>query len=199
MASAIAGNIVGAFVGDECRGTATVQDNGRASFVVMEIEMAQSNEVVSFKVYDNGSDEVYPADYSTTTNPGETIGDPENLIPINAITDTSAPNNVGRMIENGYIVLYWEPIDIAITYRVYSSDNPYSGFTLDSTGELNLTEPAELDLGKHLGRYCEAIEAAAGDYRPLHREVRGLQRGIRLLERERVTCRLASSYLSCQQ
>jgi arginyl-tRNA synthetase len=31
---------------------------------------------------------------------------------------------------------------------------------------LNLSEPTELDLGKHLVRYAEAIEAAAADYRP---------------------------------
>jgi len=32
--------------------------------------------------------------------------------------------------------------------------------------ELNLTEPAELDLAKHLIRYGEVIEAAVSDYRP---------------------------------
>jgi arginyl-tRNA synthetase len=32
--------------------------------------------------------------------------------------------------------------------------------------KLNISEPAELDLAKHLVRYGEAIEAAAGDYRP---------------------------------
>ncbi|MBN2182513.1 MAG: arginine--tRNA ligase [Sedimentisphaerales bacterium] len=32
--------------------------------------------------------------------------------------------------------------------------------------ELNLAEPAELDLAKYLIRYGEAIQAAAGDYRP---------------------------------
>jgi arginyl-tRNA synthetase len=31
---------------------------------------------------------------------------------------------------------------------------------------LDLREPTELDLGKHLARYAEAIEAAAADYRP---------------------------------
>ena len=35
-----------------------------------------------------------------------------------------------------------------------------------SLKKLNLTEPAELDLAKHLIRYGEAIEAAAADYRP---------------------------------
>jgi arginyl-tRNA synthetase len=32
--------------------------------------------------------------------------------------------------------------------------------------EINLTEPAELDLAKHLIRYGEAVEAAVADYRP---------------------------------
>ena len=37
---------------------------------------------------------------------------------------------------------------------------------LSGVKELNLTEPDELNLAKHLVRYGEAIEAAAGDYRP---------------------------------
>jgi len=32
--------------------------------------------------------------------------------------------------------------------------------------DLNLTEPAELDLAKQLSRYGEAVEAAVVDYRP---------------------------------
>jgi arginyl-tRNA synthetase len=32
--------------------------------------------------------------------------------------------------------------------------------------KLDLSEPSELDLAKHLIRYGEAVEAAAGDYRP---------------------------------
>jgi arginyl-tRNA synthetase len=37
---------------------------------------------------------------------------------------------------------------------------------LAEVNTLNLTEPAELDLTKHLIRYGEAIQAAAADYRP---------------------------------
>jgi arginyl-tRNA synthetase len=37
---------------------------------------------------------------------------------------------------------------------------------LAGLNELNLTEPTELDLAKHLIRYAEAIQAAAADYRP---------------------------------
>ncbi len=37
---------------------------------------------------------------------------------------------------------------------------------LRDLGSLDLSEPTELDLGKHLVRYAEAIESAATDYRP---------------------------------
>jgi arginyl-tRNA synthetase len=37
---------------------------------------------------------------------------------------------------------------------------------LRDIGNLDLSEPTELDLGKHLVRYAEAIESAAADYRP---------------------------------
>jgi len=37
---------------------------------------------------------------------------------------------------------------------------------LRSIQDLDLSEPTELDLGKHLVRYAEAIEAASADYRP---------------------------------
>lgn len=37
---------------------------------------------------------------------------------------------------------------------------------LHGIAALDLSEPTELDLGKHLARYAEAIESAAADYRP---------------------------------
>jgi arginyl-tRNA synthetase len=37
---------------------------------------------------------------------------------------------------------------------------------LRDLGNLDLSEPTELDLGKHVVRYAEAIESAAADYRP---------------------------------
>ncbi len=37
---------------------------------------------------------------------------------------------------------------------------------LHNIASLDLSEPSELDLGKHLARYGEAIESAAADYRP---------------------------------
>jgi arginyl-tRNA synthetase len=37
---------------------------------------------------------------------------------------------------------------------------------LQSARTLNLSDPSELDLAKHLVRYADAVEAAVGDYRP---------------------------------
>lgn len=37
---------------------------------------------------------------------------------------------------------------------------------LEGLSSLNLSEPAELDLAKHLIRYAEVIDAAVADYRP---------------------------------
>jgi arginyl-tRNA synthetase len=56
--------------------------------------------------------------------------------------------------------------------RVKSIERKAQERGIDAEGELadlqsiHLAEPAELDLGKHLIRYGEAIQAAAGDYRP---------------------------------
>ena len=56
--------------------------------------------------------------------------------------------------------------------RVKSIERKAQERGIDAEGELadlqsiHLTEPAELDLGKHLIRYGEAIQAAAADYRP---------------------------------
>jgi hypothetical protein len=61
----------------------------------------------------------------------------ETIVPI-TLNVVGTPSNVSRMINDGYVILYWEPVIGAITYRVYSSDNPFTGFTLDSSGELDL-------------------------------------------------------------
>jgi arginyl-tRNA synthetase len=37
---------------------------------------------------------------------------------------------------------------------------------LGGIDKLDLSETSELDLGKHLARYAEAVESAANDYRP---------------------------------
>ncbi len=44
------------------------------------------------------------------------------------------PENINIEIINDQIVIYWELVDDATSYKVYSSDNYYSGFYEDFSG-----------------------------------------------------------------
>jgi arginyl-tRNA synthetase len=50
--------------------------------------------------------------------------------------------------------------------RKAESKNVTIADELGGIDKLDLTETSELDLGKHLARYAEAVESAANDYRP---------------------------------
>ena len=75
------GDFLGAFVGGECRAfEAIVIDSGTAySTLVIN---GETIETVAFKVWDNSTQTVLDAEYSTQTNPGNTIGYPPNFLPI---------------------------------------------------------------------------------------------------------------------
>ena len=44
------------------------------------------------------------------------------------------PENINIEIINDQIVISWDLVDDATSYKVYSSDNPYSGFYEDFSG-----------------------------------------------------------------
>jgi hypothetical protein len=46
----------------------------------------------------------------------------------------SRPENINIEIVNDQIVISWDPVDDATSYKVYYSDNPYSGFYEDFSG-----------------------------------------------------------------
>ena len=77
------GDVLGAFVAGECRAfEAIVIDSGTAySTLVIN---GETIETVTFKVWDNSNQTVLDAEYSTQTNPGNTIGYPPNFLPIAA-------------------------------------------------------------------------------------------------------------------
>ncbi|MCF7921049.1 MAG: tandem-95 repeat protein [Candidatus Cloacimonetes bacterium] len=82
---ALPGDEVGAFVNNECRGIGTVVDATRNSIVTMNIQ-GETVENVYFAVWDASENTVLGVNYSTQTNPGNDIGYPPNLLPINAIS-----------------------------------------------------------------------------------------------------------------
>ena len=49
------------------------------------------------------------------------------------------PTNVSIIITSEIISIYWDEVQNATSYKVYSSNNPYFGFLEDETGEFNGT------------------------------------------------------------
>ena len=75
------GDIVGAFVSDECRAVGEVVVNQGEAYVTLLIQGEQV-ETVNFKIFDSSECEELNVNYTTQTNPGGSIGNPPNYLPI---------------------------------------------------------------------------------------------------------------------
>lgn len=76
-----AGDMVGAFVGSECRGIGYCTISAGEAFVTVIVQ-GESVEQVEFKVFDVSVCQTYDNAHRTQTNPGNTIGYPPNYLPI---------------------------------------------------------------------------------------------------------------------
>ena len=57
----------------------------------------------------------------------------------------SNPENVSILTNNDFVFISWEEVTGATSYKVYSSDEPYAGFTEDTSGSFvdeNWSTPA---------------------------------------------------------
>jgi len=86
---ASAGDVVGAFVGSECRAFQEVQIYEGNAYVTLIIQ-GQTVETVSFKVWDSSTNTILGVAYTTQTNPGGQIGSAENFLPLAAFSTTMA-------------------------------------------------------------------------------------------------------------
>jgi hypothetical protein len=77
------GDEVGVFVDNECRGIGNVIVNRSQAISTISIQ-GEISETVDFAVYDSSEDEMIAVSYTTDTNPGNDIGYPPNLLPIEA-------------------------------------------------------------------------------------------------------------------
>ena len=51
--------------------------------------------------------------------------------------NSPAPSNVTISVNGSQIIINWDAVDGANSYKVYSSDDPESGFELDTSGTFN--------------------------------------------------------------
>jgi len=80
-------DVIGAFVGEECRGTGSVSIHQNTAYITLVINVAENSEIVSFKLYDADEDNIITLNNTIELNIGETIGSyPDNLIFFNAFS-----------------------------------------------------------------------------------------------------------------
>jgi len=77
-------DVVGVFVGSECRGTAEVSTNAGNAYVTLLANLAESGETIAFKVWDYETQTTYPVVATYVVNFGQVLGSP-TPIPINGV------------------------------------------------------------------------------------------------------------------
>jgi hypothetical protein len=88
-------DIVGAFVGEECRAMGeVVVDNGIA-YVTLLVNLAVDGETISFRIYDSSSGTTYPVQTTSFLGFGDTDGTNEDPVPLNGTETTSQTQTVG--------------------------------------------------------------------------------------------------------
>ena len=123
-------DLIAAFVGNECRGSANIvigRDNAYATIIV---QLAQPDELVYFRVYSQGTDTVYDADTSVQPDFGEEIGqDDPIVVDAEPLTALPAPEVSIAMVQGTY-TLSWNSVLHANRYEVYASDTPDGTYQL---------------------------------------------------------------------
>jgi hypothetical protein len=135
------GDLVGAFVGEECRGTGFVFSN-RSNMVSIPIQLAESGENVTFKVYSHTDDLIYDANLELSPGTGEILGAD---VPLQISCGLVQPV-VNISLQDGEIHLNWDHVQNASYYQLGMSESPNGVFTpLFQTVENHCSFPAVFD------------------------------------------------------
>ncbi|HPN41000.1 MAG TPA: agmatine deiminase family protein, partial [Candidatus Cloacimonadota bacterium] len=131
---AMAGDIVGAFCGNECRGTGQVYTEAGVAMVSIEVHLSGRREVITLRLYSHAEDDIYPVAEFYQIASGQVIGDDEP-VPMTAvlITELAPPVITNNTINAGAFSLSWNPVTGAQSYRVYACDTPFGDYQLLGT------------------------------------------------------------------
>ena len=150
-------DVVGAFVGSECRGVADVVTNGGNAYVTLVVNLASNGEEVSFKIYDYSASLTYDAIETYTLNYNQVIGTTDNPVPISVVEITSldAPVITSITKVDGGFKVTWNAVDNADSYQVFRATDPYGTYTLiGTTTNLLFSDLTELPMAFY---YVKAV------------------------------------------
>ncbi len=126
-------DVVGAFVGEECRGVGEVRTQAGLAYVDFAVNLSGGREMVSFRIYDYGTGTYYPVLDDMNLVPGVEYG-LETPVPINGTLQiVLAEPAVECGMASGNFVLQWSAVTYAQEYHIYRADNPYGPFTYIGT------------------------------------------------------------------
>ena len=140
--------MVGAFVGEECRGSITSIEVFGTWLYFLTVFSNTQNEDISLKVYDGDADEIIdPANSFIFTN-DLVLGSPSTPYELEIAGVLLAPQNVVIEILGGDVQISWDLVTGANSYKIYASDDPEglfinvsnSGTFTDNRWEAPVTE-----------------------------------------------------------
>ncbi len=137
-------DMVGAFVGSECRGVADVIVTRDVAYVTLLVNLAAEGESVSFRIYDYSSGTEYPVLENQVLNFGQVVGG-DSPLAINAVTEIvlATPNVTQTMTPEGP-TLQWNAIPNADAYDIYRATDPFGEYLYLATVSSLLFVDAEI-------------------------------------------------------
>ncbi len=138
-------DMVGAFVGSECRGIADVVLTRDVAYVTLLVNLAAEGETVSFRIYDYSSGASYPVLENQALNFGQVVGG-VSPIALNAVTEiVLAAPIVSHAISQQGPTLQWSAVPNADAYDIYRATDPYGEYVyLATTNGLFYTDTGNL-------------------------------------------------------
>ncbi len=140
-------DVVGAFVGTECRGVADVVMNGANAYVTLVVNLASDGEEISFKIYDYSANLAYDALETYSLGYNDVIGSTETPVPVSVseITELDTPVITAITKVSGGFRIAWNAVDYADIYEVWRATDPYGtyeqvGFNVNALLFDDLTE-----------------------------------------------------------
>ncbi|MCK4312084.1 MAG: hypothetical protein KAW88_05050, partial [Candidatus Cloacimonetes bacterium] len=121
--------LLGAFHNDECRGVAApIEVLGQWMFF-LTVYSNTLNDTITYKAYFSETEEIMMLNETTLFMNNQILGNPLDPFIFNITIGTlEAPQNLSISVETNDIILRWDKVTNANSYKVFASDSPDGTF-----------------------------------------------------------------------